>query len=186
VLKRSQSACCASAQVGPFGQSEIVWPSLVRQPSGFKEREIDPSIFEMDFFKWAKPRSSDLFGRTHEAAQWIQKQQEKGLWLYNRAMLTPPKTEVLAIDDTNNVIFGINFASADYLGLAQNEFSTEAAIKAAQEFGCNSAGSPLAFGATKYYMQLKQELAEYWQAKSVMIYSAGWLAGFGVIKALVK
>lgn len=35
-------------------------------------------------------------------------------------------------------------------------------------------------------MQLKQELAEYWQAKSVMIYSAGWLAGYGVVKGLVR
>lgn len=70
---------------------------LVRPNSGFKEREICPSIFEMDFFKWAKPKSADLFGRTHEATSWIQKQQEKGLWLYNRAMLTPPKTEVLGI-----------------------------------------------------------------------------------------
>ena len=62
----------------------------------------------------------------------------------------------------------------------------EAAIAAIQEFGCNSAGSPLAFGATKYYMQLRKELAEYWQLKNVMIYSAGWLAGFGAIKGLVK
>ena len=35
-------------------------------------------------------------------------------------------------------------------------------------------------------MQLKQELAEYWNVKGLLIYSAGWLAGFGVIKALVK
>lgn len=72
------------------------------------------------------------------------------------------------------------------MGLAQNEFAKEAAIKAAREFGCNSAGSPLAFGATKYFQQLKEELAEYWKAKAVLIYSAGWLAGFGVIKGLIR
>lgn len=38
----------------------------------------------------------------------------------------------------------------------------------------------------RYYMQLKQQLADYWGVKSVLLYSAGWLAGFGVIKALVK
>jgi glycine C-acetyltransferase len=54
------------------------------------------------------------------------------------------------------VIYGINFASADYLGLAQNEFAKEAAIQATIDFGCNSAGSPLAFGATKYYRQLRE------------------------------
>jgi glycine C-acetyltransferase len=30
---------------------------------------------------------------------------------------------ILAIDDSNNLFYGINFASADYLGLAQNEFA---------------------------------------------------------------
>lgn len=55
------------------------------------------------------------------------------------------------MDDNNNILYGINFASADYLGLAQNSFAKEAAIEAAQTFGVNSAGSPLAFGATKYF-----------------------------------
>ena len=35
-------------------------------------------------------------------------------------------------------------------------------------------------------MQLKEELADFWGVKSILIYSAGWLAGFGVIKALIK
>ena len=35
-------------------------------------------------------------------------------------------------------------------------------------------------------MQLKEELADFWGVKSILIYSAGWLGGFGVIKALVK
>lgn len=101
-------------------------------------------------------------------------------------MLTGPTTEVLAMDDNNNIIYGINFASADYLGLSQNSLAKEAAIEAATTFGVNSAGSPLAFGATKYFGQLKEELADFWGVKSLLIYSAGWLAGFGVIKALVK
>jgi glycine C-acetyltransferase len=73
------------------------------------------------------------------------------MWLYNRRLLTGVSTEVLAMDDSNNILYGINFASADYLGLAQNSLAKEAAIEAAQTFGVNSAGSPLAFGATKYF-----------------------------------
>jgi glycine C-acetyltransferase len=34
-------------------------------------------------------------------------------------------------------------------------------------------------------MQLKEEIAEFWECGS-LIYSVGWLAGFGVIKGLVK
>lgn len=55
------------------------------------------------------------------------------------------------MDDNMNIIHGVNFASADYLGLAKNDFAKEAAIEAATNFGVNSAGSPLAFGATKYF-----------------------------------
>lgn len=39
--------------------------------------------------------------------------------------------------------------------------------------------------AHRYYIQLKEELSEYWDT-NILIYSAGWLAGFGVIKGLVK
>ena len=42
--------------------------------------------------------------------------------------MTGPSTELLAMDDNNNLFYGVNFASADYLGLAQNSFAKEAAI----------------------------------------------------------
>jgi len=47
--------------------------------------------------------------------------QKTELWLYNRRMLTGPSTEVLAKDDNNNSFYGVNYASADYLGLAQHQ-----------------------------------------------------------------
>ena len=36
--------------------------------TGFKEREPPLNIFDIDFFRWAKPHSADLFGRVHEGA----------------------------------------------------------------------------------------------------------------------
>ena len=71
------------------------------------------------------------------------------LWLYNRRMLTGPATEVLAMDDNNNILFGVNYASADYLGLAQHPYAKEAAINAAKEFGLCSGGTPGNLGANK-------------------------------------
>lgn len=103
---------------------------------------------------WGKPRGVDLFKRSHPLVHYVERQKSQEMWLYNRKMLTGPTTEVLAMDDNNNIIYGINFASADYLGLSQNSLAKEAAIEAATTFGVNSAGSPLAFGATKYKRQL--------------------------------
>jgi len=65
--------------------------------------------------------------------------------------LTPPGTECHGMDEYGEVFYGLNFASADYLGLSQAEESKEAAVAAAKEYGVNSCGSPLAFGGHKYY-----------------------------------
>jgi glycine C-acetyltransferase len=98
---------------------------------------------------WGKPKGSNLFDRLDEPVKYFYEQHEQQMWLYNRRILTGPSTEVLAMDDNCNIIHGVNFASADYLGLAKNDAAKEAAIEAATNFGVNSAGSPLAFGATK-------------------------------------
>ena len=42
------------------------------------------------------------------------------LMMYNRVMLTGPSTDVLAQDDNKNIHYGVNYASADYLGMAQH------------------------------------------------------------------
>lgn len=77
------------AQKGKTGMEEY------SDSTGFKERTLDPSIFKLDFFRWSKPRDPNLFERTHEPAQWLLTQMKTGMWLYNRAMLTGPSTEVL-------------------------------------------------------------------------------------------
>lgn len=121
--------------------------------TGMLERSVNiEDILEAkNIPSWGKPTGVNLFGRTYPAVDYVQRQRDQEMWLYNRKMLTGPSTEVLAMDDNNNVIYGINFASADYLGLSQNSLAKEAAIEAATTFGVNSAGSPLAFGATKYF-----------------------------------
>lgn len=85
------------------------------------------------------------------------------------------------MDEFGDIYYGLNFASADYLGLSQSELSKEAAIEAAKDYGVNSCGSPLAFGSSKYYFQLIEELKVFWGLSDVMIFSTCWMAGFGVI-----
>jgi glycine C-acetyltransferase len=73
-------------------------------------------------------KGKNLFTRYKEGLDFLDKQKKLELWLYNRVILTGPSTEVLAMDDNNNIFYGVNFASADYLGLAKNEFARDAAI----------------------------------------------------------
>ena len=74
-------------------------------------------------------------------------------------MLTGPDTEVLAQDENNNICFGVNYASAGYLGLAQHSYAKEGAIEAVKEFGMSSGGIPSTLGANKLYQQLQKELS---------------------------
>ena len=77
---------------------------------------------------WGKPKGPALFDRLDEPVKYFNDQHKQHMWLYNRRILTGPSTEVLAMDDNCNIFYGINFASADYLGLAKNEFAKDAAI----------------------------------------------------------
>lgn len=40
------------------------------------------------------------------------------MFLYSRRTLSPPGTELYAMDETGEIFYGLNFASADYLGLS--------------------------------------------------------------------
>lgn len=67
--------------------------------------------------------------------------------LYNRVMLTGPSTDVLAQDDNNNVHYGVNYASADYLGLAQHPEAKKAAIAALKKYGIAAGSTPSGLGS---------------------------------------
>ena len=69
------------------------------------------------------------------------------IFLYNRVMLTGPATEVLAIDDNKNTHYGINYASADYLGLSQHPDAKTAAIAAIQKYGVSAGNTPSGLGS---------------------------------------
>lgn len=130
-------------------------------------------------------KGKDIFGRCSPALTYLTQTEQDGLAIDKRGLQTAPATTTTASDHDARRFYGDNFASNNYLGLAQHPATVEAAIEAASTFGVNSAGSPLAFGATKYFMQLKEEIGEFWGCKA-LIYSSGWLSGFGTVKSLIK
>lgn len=66
--------------------------------------------------------------------------------LYNRVMLTGPATEVLARDDNDSIHYGVNYASADYLGLAQHPEAKKRAIEALKKYTVTSGSTPSNLG----------------------------------------
>lgn len=99
----------------------------------------------------ATARGPNFFTRYLPAEQYIQNAAQNELWFQNRSLLSTPTNFVRASDENQNEFYGSNFASNNYLGLSKHPSTVEAGIEAAKIFGVNSAGSPLAFGATKYF-----------------------------------
>lgn len=74
------------------------------------------------FFEFCKnAKGTNLFERYYPAMDYIQKAEEDGLWFEKRKLIGPPLTEV-AVEEipSKRVLKGLNFATNNYLGLANN------------------------------------------------------------------
>lgn len=62
--------------------------------TGLKERtvNIEDILEAKNIPSWGKPRGIDLFERVEPAINYISKQQQQELWMYNRRMLTGVST----------------------------------------------------------------------------------------------
>lgn len=78
----------------------------------------------------------------------------------------------------------LNFCSNDYLGLASDPTVTSAA-KAALADGCGSTASPLVGGYNRHHAALESALAEALGYPRVLLFSSGWAANLGVLRALL-
>jgi 8-amino-7-oxononanoate synthase len=78
-----------------------------------------------------------------------------------------------------------NFASNDYLGLANDERLKEAAITAIQQYGTGSTGSRLLSGQRPIHQALERVIAQWKQTEDALVFSSGYAANLGTIAALV-
>ncbi len=79
----------------------------------------------------------------------------------------------------------INFASNDYLGLANHPRLKQAAIQAIEAWGTGSTGSRLLSGHRALHAQLETAIADWKQTEAALVFSSGYLANLGTITALV-
>ena len=101
----------------------------------------------VNFPTFNKMKGSDFLGRLIQFQNYVDLVIRDELFLYNRVMLTGPATDVLAQDDNKNIHYGVNYASADYLGMAQHPKAKKAAIEAIKKYGISSGNTPSGLGA---------------------------------------
>ncbi|MGH8541425.1 MAG: 8-amino-7-oxononanoate synthase [Stenotrophobium sp.] len=79
----------------------------------------------------------------------------------------------------------LNFCSNDYLGLASDSRVSDAARHALTDSGTGSGASALISGYNREHRALEEELAEFVQRPRTLLFSSGWAANLGVLRALL-
>ena len=96
--------------------------------------------------------------------------------------------KVEAVDGTRIQISGktlLNFASNDYLGLAQHPALQEALIRAAKQWGVGATAAHLLGGHREEHEALEDKLAAWTRRKCALLFSTGYMANLGVIQTLL-
>lgn len=89
--------------------------------------------------------------------------------------------------DPNVSVFGktyLNFASNDYLGLANDPRVIDALKKGAERYGVGSGAAQIVSGYTNAHQLLEEELAHFLGYPRVLLFSTGYMANVGILTAL--
>lgn len=80
----------------------------------------------------------------------------------------------------------VNFCSNDYLGLAADPRLAEAAARALDATGTGSGAAALVSGYNREHAALEEELADFLGQPRVLLFSSGWAANLGLLRALFR
>jgi 8-amino-7-oxononanoate synthase len=80
----------------------------------------------------------------------------------------------------------VDLAGNDYLGLARHPAVVGAAADALASYGLGATGSRLVRGSTVLHGALESALATWLGVESALVYSSGYLANLGAVRALVQ
>jgi 8-amino-7-oxononanoate synthase len=92
------------------------------------------------------------------------------------------------VDGVHIVIDGkhlLNFASNDYLGLAQHPALTENLVRAAAQWGVGASAAHLLGGHRQEHGELEGKLARWTGRESALLFSTGYMANLGAMQALL-
>ena len=89
--------------------------------------------------------------------------------------------------DASMVVDGkrvLNYASNDYLGLANHPKVVEAAIRALKRYGLGAAASHMVSGHMRAHHELEEKLADYVGLPKALLFASGYAANTGILTAL--
>ena len=80
----------------------------------------------------------------------------------------------------------VDLAGNDYLGLARHPEVLAAAASALKAYGLGATSSRLVRGSTTVHTELEAALAEHLGCEAALVYSSGYLANLGAVRAVAR
>ena len=105
--------------------------------------------------------------------------EQRGVFRWLRCM-EGPHGPVMTVDGRRAIVL----ASSNYLGLSTHSRVTEAAARAAAQYGCSVGASRLIAGNHDLYADLEARLAGLKSTEAALVFSTGYMANLGVLTAL--
>jgi glycine C-acetyltransferase len=110
----------------------------------------------------------------------------QGLWQYFRSHRGAVEPEAKVVDEAGRAWSGLNVASQDYLGLAQDPRVHDAAIRVIEHVGVHSSGAPPMGGGLELGGRVAARVGAALGKEHVLLFPTGWAAGYGIIRGLVR
>jgi len=108
-------------------------------------------------------------------------------YTYRRELLGASDAEVnVKCGVYNKIQKMINLASNDYLNLSIHPRVRKAAADCVLQFGLGSGSAPMLMGTHSIHRKLEQKIAAFQNCESAMLFTSGYGANTGVLKALLK
>jgi len=132
--------------------------------------------------------SDAMFGRTSDPASLLDERLLGELARARAAQQYRVRRTVEGVHAARIIVDGrpcINFCSNDYLGLAADPRVAEAARESLGRIGTGSGAAALISGYNAEHARLEEELADFLRRPRALLFSSGWAANLGVLRALL-
>ncbi len=128
----------------------------------------------------------DVDDRAKAFAEWRSCREQENVWPYQRFLDSAALPQNTLTYSNGISYYGINFSSQDYLSLSSHPEIKIAATENIEKYGVHSAGSPTLSGNINFSHFVEKKISHLLNMDHVLLYTTGWLAGYGVVKGLVR
>ncbi len=123
-----------------------------------------------------------IFDKFQELAQTRRMLQESGIDSIHVVMDQIVSPTEAIVNGRSMILAGTN----NYLGLTFDPTCIEAACEAARKQGTGTTGSRVANGSYSNHVELERELADFFDCRSVIVFSTGYVANLGMLAGLTQ